>query len=178
MWPLFNRTETKQFSKLFSHPHEQCETMWPLFNLTETKETVLWTVLTFPWVTRVCVTMTKPDRGREPFSRLQCLCEPRPQLSDLHPRECRQSGPSGSSPSTAKDSTRPIQNLVPVLCRRPSSFYENASSRWEWEGVCMLGFRDASGAYDHGGVTVMTGGKQGDTVGSGVSQPGLLICCR
>ena len=42
----------------------------------------------------------------------------------------------------------------------------------------MLGFRDASGAYDHGGVRVMTGGKQGDTVGSGVSQPGLLICCR
>ena len=39
----------------------------------------------------------------------------------------------------------------------------------------MLGFWDASGAYELGGVKVMTGGKQGDTVGSGVSQHGLLV---
>ena len=135
----------------------------------------IWTVLTFPWVMWVCVTMTKPNRDKKPFSRLPCLCEPRPQLSDLRPRECLQSGPSGSSPSTAKDSTRPIQNLVPVLCWRPSSLHETASSRWEWEGVRMLGFRDASGAYEPGGVKVMMGGKQGDTVGSGVSQHGLLV---
>ena len=80
--------------------------------------------------------MTKPDRDKKPFSRLQCLCEPRPQLSDLHPRECHQSGPSGSSPSTAKDSMRPIQSLVPVLCRRPSSLLENAGVHVESERVC------------------------------------------